>query len=133
MTATHFCHHNSNLLIQQQQQQQLQQQQQQQLQQQQRFYWAKTEKAAAYDSQQIATWRENFPSLKEFSDEDLLEWRRVFDSFDTDGDGRLSRADLQKRAEFSLDKVQKIEQYDKDKNNLIDFGEFVEALYEASS
>lgn len=35
-----------------------------------------------------------------------------------------------KRAEFSLDKVQKIEQYDKDKNNLIDFGEFVEALYE---
>ncbi|XP_026191510.1 probable calcium-binding protein CML17 [Cyclospora cayetanensis] len=95
-----------------------------------RLYWAKTERDLAYDTEQIASWRATFPSLKEFTDEDLLEWRRVFDSFDLDSDGWISRADLQKRPEFSLDKVQKIERYDKDKNNLIDFGEFVEALYE---
>ncbi|OEH79479.1 hypothetical protein cyc_02624 [Cyclospora cayetanensis] len=89
---------------------------------------AQTERDLAYDTEQIASWRATFPSLKEFTDEDLLEWRRVFDSFDLDSDGWISRADLQKRPEFSLDKVQKIERYDKDKNNLIDFGEFVEAL-----
>ena len=33
----------------------------------------------------------------------------MFDLFDLDSDGWISRADLQKRPEFSLDKVQKIE------------------------
>ncbi|KAL8269600.1 hypothetical protein Esti_006479 [Eimeria stiedai] len=100
-------------------------------QQQRRCYWAKSERELAYDSEQIESWREAFPTLKDFSDDGPAAAAAAGSCvFDLDSDGMISRADLQKRPEFSLDKVQKIERYDKDKNNLIDFGEFVEGLYE---
>ncbi|KAF8817906.1 MAM domain-containing protein [Cardiosporidium cionae] len=70
---------------------------------------------------------------------DLLEWRRAFDVIDRDDDGFISQADLQKTPTFSLDKSRLLKinvhsryisiEYDRDQNNLIDFGEFVEAMF----
>lgn len=38
----------------------------------------------------------------------LQTWRRVFDSFDSDRDGFITQADLQKTPEFTVAKAQKL-------------------------
>ncbi|EPR62753.1 protein kinase [Toxoplasma gondii TgCatPRC2] len=92
------------------------------------YYWAR-DRAVNYEDEAVQEWREKFNNLKPYNDKELRAWRRVFDSMDRDRDGFISRADLQKTPEFTLAKAQKLKYYDADKNNLIDFGEFVEALY----
>lgn len=92
------------------------------------YYWAR-DREVRYDDEAVHEWREKFNNLKPYDDKELRAWRRVFDSMDRDMDGYISRADLQKTPDFTLAKAQKLKYYDTDKNNLIDFGEFVEALY----
>ncbi|KAF8820578.1 protein kinase [Cardiosporidium cionae] len=91
-------------------------------------YWAKPVDHL-YDSAIVDEWKLYFANLQQYDHEDLLEWRRAFDVFDRDDDGFISQADLQKTPNFSLDKSRQLKKYDRDQNNLIDFGEFVEAMF----
>ncbi|PFH37966.1 protein kinase [Besnoitia besnoiti] len=92
------------------------------------YYWAKA-REKQYNDEEVEKWRESFLNLKPYDDKALRTWRQVFDSLDRDMDGYISRADLQKTPEFTLAKAHKLKRYDTDGNNLIDFGEFIEALY----
>ncbi|CEM12109.1 unnamed protein product [Vitrella brassicaformis CCMP3155] len=97
-------------------------------------YWATSgalrleKKTPSYDDSAIQEWKDQFPHLKDYSAADLMEWRRAFDSFDVDNDGFISQADLQKDPSFTVEKIHLLKEYDRDKNALIDFGEFVEAM-----
>ncbi|PHJ20344.1 protein kinase [Cystoisospora suis] len=103
-------------------------------------YWA-LNKERLYDDSMLDEWRERFPNLRKYNNDALQTWRRVFDSFDSDRDGFITQADLQKTPEFTVAKAQKLKgekenlnrelytEYDADQNNMIDFGEFVEAMY----
>lgn len=79
-------------------------------------------------------------SLK--SHTEIQKWRNAFDTYDHDSDGYISPADFQKNPNLPLQKVQLLKgmaratsvnlngtiEFDRDNNNLIDFGEFVEAI-----
>lgn len=98
-------------------------------------YWAKNSRLLAerqqtvYDVAEIDSWKSIFPVLRDYCYDDIKLWRQAFDIFDRDADGFISQADLQKASHFTLEKSKLLKQYDADQNNLIDFGEFVEAMY----
>eukprot|EP00922_Rhytidocystis_sp_ex-Travisia-forbesii_P062205 GHVS01092084.1.p1 GENE.GHVS01092084.1~~GHVS01092084.1.p1 ORF type:complete len:346 (-),score=65.53 GHVS01092084.1:388-1425(-) len=96
-------------------------------------YWASQGAesfVATVSDDKIIELKERFDNLKDYSLEDLRSWLEAFDSFDHDSDGFISHADLQKNTQVTLDKIRILKQYDADQNNLIDFGEFVHAMYE---
>ncbi|GAW79743.1 hypothetical protein, conserved [Plasmodium gonderi] len=89
-------------------------------------YWAESTKKKIHDSK-INEWREQFPILNEYDDKDLTIWREAFNKMDKDKDNFISHADLQK-SDWSLEKYNLFQNYDMDKNNLIDFGEYIQAI-----
>ncbi|SCA48648.1 conserved Plasmodium protein, unknown function [Plasmodium ovale] len=89
-------------------------------------YWAECTKKKIHDSK-INEWREQFSILKDYDDKDLLMWRDSFNKMDKDKDNFISHADLQK-SDWSLEKYTLFQNYDMDKNNLIDFGEYIQAV-----
>lgn len=89
-------------------------------------YWAESTKKKIQDSK-INEWREQFPILNEYDDKDLAIWREAFNKMDRDNDNFISHADLQK-SDWSLEKYNLFQNYDMDQNNLIDFGEFIQAV-----
>ncbi|ANQ06849.1 Uncharacterized protein PCOAH_00011450 [Plasmodium coatneyi] len=89
-------------------------------------YWAESTKKKIHDSK-INEWREQFPILNEYDDKDLAIWREAFNKMDRDNDNYISHADLQK-SDWSLEKYNLFQNYDMDQNNLIDFGEFIQAV-----
>ncbi|GAB65236.1 hypothetical protein PCYB_052540 [Plasmodium cynomolgi strain B] len=89
-------------------------------------YWAESTKKKIQDSK-INEWREQFPILNEYDDKDLSIWREAFNKMDRDNDDFISHADLQK-SDWSLEKYNLFQNYDMDQNNLIDFGEFIQAV-----
>eukprot|EP00922_Rhytidocystis_sp_ex-Travisia-forbesii_P016844 GHVS01025146.1.p1 GENE.GHVS01025146.1~~GHVS01025146.1.p1 ORF type:complete len:284 (-),score=61.71 GHVS01025146.1:192-1043(-) len=98
-------------------------------------YWAAqgcAEISATPDGK-VAELREQFDNLKGYSLEDLRSWLEAFDTFDHDSDGFISHADLQKNTQLTLEKMRILKQYDADQNNLIDFGEFVNAMFQVDA
>eukprot|EP00745_Piridium_sociabile_P012495 TRINITY_DN191692_c0_g1_i1.p1 TRINITY_DN191692_c0_g1~~TRINITY_DN191692_c0_g1_i1.p1 ORF type:complete len:265 (+),score=25.98 TRINITY_DN191692_c0_g1_i1:99-797(+) len=93
-------------------------------------YWANNQHKRDGRSEEdlCEMWRAEFQGLRRYKDDELLKWREVFDKFDPDNDGFISQADLQKFRFFTVEKAQLIKDYDRDRNNLIDFGEFVDAM-----
>ncbi|KAI4840087.1 EF-hand calcium-binding domain-containing protein [Plasmodium brasilianum] len=89
-------------------------------------YWAEYTKKKIHDSK-INEWREQFAILDEYNDKDLMIWRDSFNKMDKDKDNFISHADLQK-SDWSLEKYTLFQNYDMDKNNLIDFGEYIQAV-----
>jgi len=82
-----------------------------------------------YQREDLEAWRLKYKYLGVYSLDALQEWRNAFDMLDRDGDGYISHADLQKNPNLSIDKEKIFKKYDVDQNNLIDFGEFVEAMF----
>ncbi|CEM03617.1 unnamed protein product [Vitrella brassicaformis CCMP3155] len=91
-------------------------------------YWA-NQKLTRYDNTETKAWKEQFANLGKYTDDELTAWRNAFDQFDPDHDGYISQADLQKFPTFTVEKAHLIKDYDRDRNNLIDFGEFVDAMF----
>lgn len=91
------------------------------------FYWA-NQARSVYSEADMQSWVAKFPQLNGYVFEDIQKWRNAFDTFDHDKDGYISPADFQKNPNLSLQKVELLKEYDRDNNNLIDFGEFVEAV-----
>lgn len=89
-------------------------------------YWAETTNKKIHDSK-INEWREQFKILDAYNDTDLMVWRDSFNKMDKDKDNYISHADLQK-SDWSLEKYTLFQNYDMDKNNLIDFGEYIQAV-----
>eukprot|EP01066_Platyproteum_vivax_P014620 Platyproteum_vivax@DN6541_c0_g1_i1.p1 len=90
-------------------------------------YWALQEKRT-YSEEDLKLWKNEFTSLQPYSSEELSLWRNAFEDMDMDRDGILSRADIQKSKLFSTTKSDVIAAMDKDDNNMVDFGEFVEGM-----
>ncbi|WBY56379.1 EF-hand calcium-binding domain-containing protein [Plasmodium yoelii yoelii] len=90
------------------------------------YYWAESTKNKIHDSK-INELREQFSILKDYDDSDLMIWRTSFNQMDKDKDNFISHADLQK-SDWSLEKYTLFQNYDMDKNNLIDFGEYIQAI-----
>lgn len=89
-------------------------------------YWAETTNKKIHESK-INEWREQFKILDMYNDTDLIIWRDSFNKMDKDKDNFISHADLQK-SDWSLEKYTLFQNYDIDKNNLIDFGEYIQAV-----
>ncbi|CAX64126.1 hypothetical protein PFAG_02054 [Plasmodium falciparum Santa Lucia] len=89
-------------------------------------YWAEHTNKKIHESK-INEWREQFPILADYDDKDLMIWRNSFNNMDKDKDNFISHADLQK-SDWSLEKYTLFQNYDMDKNNLIDFGEYIQAI-----
>ncbi|VWU48599.1 EF-hand calcium-binding domain-containing protein, putative [Hepatocystis sp. ex Piliocolobus tephrosceles] len=89
-------------------------------------YWAEYNKPKI-DESKINELREQFEILKDYNDKDLMIWLESFNKMDKDHDNFISHADLQK-SDWSLEKYTLFQGYDMDKNNLIDFGEYIQAV-----
>lgn len=92
-------------------------------------YWAAHMRLFDYSDEELKAWKEEFTNLNGYSLSDLATWRNAFDLVDKDRDGYISQADLQKNPSFPIERVKLFKEYDLDRNNLIDFGEFVEAMF----
>ncbi|CAD2089314.1 EF-hand calcium-binding domain-containing protein [Plasmodium vinckei lentum] len=90
------------------------------------YYWAELTKNKIHDSK-INELREQFSILKDYDDSDIMIWRASFNQMDKDKDNYISHADLQK-SDWSLEKYTLFQNYDMDRNNLIDFGEYIQAI-----
>eukprot|EP00923_Selenidium_pygospionis_P058506 GHVN01102686.1.p1 GENE.GHVN01102686.1~~GHVN01102686.1.p1 ORF type:complete len:245 (+),score=58.81 GHVN01102686.1:55-789(+) len=93
-------------------------------------YWASNSKLnGEYTEEEVNKWQQTFDNLKIYDKQDLTKWRQGFDATDTDHDGLISQADLQKNPNFTVSKLNLFKAYDYDHNNMIDFGEFVDAMF----
>uniref|UniRef100_A0A0G4H4E7 EF-hand domain-containing protein n=1 Tax=Chromera velia CCMP2878 TaxID=1169474 RepID=A0A0G4H4E7_9ALVE len=92
-------------------------------------YWAHSKKEM-YDESAVEEWKAAFPNLSKFSNDEVTQWRDAFRQIDSDKDGVLSPADILKHPVFGVDKTELFRKFDRDENNLIDFGEFVDAMHD---